>query len=59
MLMGPYKDVYSRVYVLSPSCAKGIDPAWDAYRKHVKEYMKVPEDEQTFGAPGNQRSWRN
>ena len=48
MLMGPYKDVFSRVYVFSPSCAKGIDPAWDAYRKHVKEYMKVPEDEQTF-----------
>ena len=48
MLMEPYKDVYSRVYVFSPSCAKGIDPAWDAYRKHVKEYMKVPEDEQTF-----------
>ena len=37
MLMGPYKDVYSRVYVFSPSCAKGIDPAWDAYRKFVKE----------------------
>ena len=48
MLMGPYKDVYSRVYVFSPSCAPGIDSAWDAWRKHVKEYMKVPEDEQTM-----------
>ena len=47
MLMGPYKDVYSRVYVFSPSCAKGIDPAWDAYRKFVKE-QGVPEEEQTF-----------
>ncbi len=48
MLMGPYKDVYSRVYIFSPSCAKGIDPAWDAWRKHVREHMKVPEEEQTM-----------
>ena len=48
MLQGPYKDVYSRVYVFSPSCAKGIDPAWDGWRKHVKDYMKVPEEEQTM-----------
>ena len=48
MLMGPYKDVYSRIYVFSPSCAKGIDSAWDSWRKHVAEYMKVPDDEQTM-----------
>jgi len=48
MLMGPYKDVYSRVYVFSPSCAKGIDPAWDAWRRHVKDNMRVPEEEQTM-----------
>ena len=48
MLQGPYKDVYSRVYVFSPSCAKGIDPAWDGWRKHVKDYMRVPEEEQTM-----------
>ena len=48
MLMGPYKDVYSRVYVFSPSCAKGIDSAWDAWRKHNAEYLKVPDDEQTM-----------
>ena len=48
MLMGPYKDVYSRVYVFSPSCQRGLDPAWDAYRKFTKDYMKVPEKEQTF-----------
>ena len=48
MLQGPYKDVYSRVYVFSPSCAKGIDPAWDGWRKHVKDYIKVPDDEQTM-----------
>ena len=48
MLMGPYKDVYSRVYVFSPSCAPGIDSAWDAWRKHVKDYMKVADDEQTM-----------
>ena len=48
MLMGPYKNVYTCFYVFSPSCARGINPAWDAYRKHVKEYMKVPEEEQTF-----------
>ena len=48
MLMGPYKDVFSRVYVFSPSCAKGIDSAWDAWRKHNAEYLKVPDDEQTM-----------
>ena len=48
MLQGPYKDVYSRVYVFSPSCAKGIDPAWDDWRKHVRDHMKVPEEEQTM-----------
>ena len=48
MLTGHYKDVRSRVYIMSPSCAPGIDPAWDAWRKHVKEYMKVPEDEVTM-----------
>ena len=48
MLMGPYKDVYSSVYVFSPSCAKGIDSAWDAWRKHNAEYLKVPDDEQTM-----------
>ena len=48
LLTGPYRDVYSRVYVMSPSCAPGIDPAWDAWRKHVKDYMKVPEDEVTM-----------
>ena len=48
LLMGPYKDVYSRVYVFSPSCAPGIDSAWDAWRKHVREYMKVPDSEQTM-----------
>ena len=48
MLQGPYKDVFSRVYVFSPSCAKGIDPAWDGWRKHNAEYLKVPEDEQTM-----------
>jgi len=48
MLQGPYKDVYSRVYVFSPSCAKGIDPAWDGWRRHNAEYLKVPDDEQTM-----------
>ena len=48
MLMGPYKHCYSRVYVFSPSCAPGIDPAWDAWRKHVKVHMRVPDDEQTM-----------
>ena len=48
MLMGPYKNCYSRVYVFSPSCAKGVDAAWDSWRKHVKNYMKVPDEEQTM-----------
>ena len=48
MLMGPYRKCYSRVYVFSPSCAPGIDSAWGAWRKHVKDVMKVPDDEQTM-----------
>ena len=48
MLMGPYKNVYSRVYVFSPSCALGIDSAWDSWRKHVREKMRVPDEEQTM-----------
>ena len=48
MLMGPYRNVYSRVYVFSPSCAPGVDPAWDAWRKHVRIHMQVPDEEQTM-----------
>ena len=48
MLMGPYRGIYSRVWVFSPSCAPGVDPAWDAWRKHVREVMKVPDEEQTM-----------
>ena len=48
MRQGPYKDCYSRVYIFSPSCAKGVDSAWDSWRKHVKTYMGVPDDEQTM-----------
>ena len=48
MLQGPYKDVYSRGYVFSPSCAKGIDPGWDGWRKHNAEYLKVSDDEKTM-----------
>ena len=48
MLTGPYKHCYSRVYVVPPSCAPGVDPAWDAWRKHAKIHMRVPDDEQTM-----------
>ena len=48
MLMGPYKHCYSRVYVFSPSCAPGVDPAWDAWRKHVRIHMRVPDEEKTM-----------
>lgn len=48
MLIGPFRNCYSRVYVFSPSCAPGVDPAWDAWRKHVREVMKVPDEEQTM-----------
>ena len=48
MLQGPYRKIYSRVSVFSPSCAPGVDPAWDSWRKHVKDVMKVPDDEQTM-----------
>ena len=47
LLMGPYRNVYSRVYVFSPSCAPGVDSAWDAWRKHVR-LQGVPDDEQTM-----------
>ena len=48
LLMGPYRHCYSRVYVFSPSCALGVDSAWDAWRKHVRIEMKVPDDEKTM-----------
>ena len=48
MLMGPYRNAYSRVYVFSPSCSRGVDPAWDAWRKHVRIHMHVPDEEQTM-----------
>ena len=44
VLVGPYKNCYSRVYVFSPSCAPGVDPAWDAWRKHVRIQVKVPDE---------------
>ena len=34
--------------MFSPSCAPGVDPAWDAWRKHVRIQMRVPDDEQTM-----------
>ena len=48
LLLGPYKNVYSRVYVFSPSCAEGVDSAWDAWRSHVRIHMRVPDEEQTM-----------
>ena len=48
MLMGPYRNCYERVYVFSPSCAPGVDSAWDAWRKHVRTHMRVSDDELTM-----------
>ena len=48
LLMGPYRNVYSRVDVFSPSCDEGVDSAWDAWRKHVRIHMRVPDSEQTM-----------
>ena len=52
LLMGPYRHCYSRVYVFSPSCSLGVDPAWDAWRKHVRIEMKVPDEENYVGSMG-------
>ena len=48
LLLGPMRNCFERVYVFSPSCAPGVDSTWDAWRKHVKTHMKVPDDEQTM-----------
>ena len=48
MLTGPYRNCYSRVYVFSPSCAPGVDPSWDAWRKHVRDFMGIKDEEQTM-----------
>ena len=45
---GAYRNLYSRVYVFSPSCAEGVDSAWDAWRRHVRINMKVTVEEQTL-----------
>ena len=34
--------------MFSPSCAPGVDPAWDAWRKHVRIHMRVPDEEKTM-----------
>ena len=47
LLLGPYRNVYSRVYVFSPSCAEGVDPLWDAWRKHIRK-SGIPDEEQTM-----------
>ena len=46
--LGPYRNCYERVYVFSPSCAPGVDSAWDAWRKHIKVHMGINYDEQTM-----------
>ena len=48
MLMGPYRNAYSRAYVFPPSCAEGVGPAWDAWRKRVRIHMRVPDEERTM-----------
>ena len=48
MLMGPYRNCYERVCIFNPSCAPGVDAAWDAWRKHVRIHMKVPDTERTM-----------
>ena len=53
MLMGPYRNCLSRVYVFSPSCAPGVDSAWDSWRRHVRIHMRVPDDEQTMWSDWN------
>ena len=40
----------------SPSCAPGIDSAWDAWRKHVRIQMGFPMMNKLCGIAGNQRS---
>ena len=39
--------IFARICV-SPNCAPKVDPAWDAFRKHVRMHMQVPDDEQTM-----------
>ena len=38
--------MYSSVYVFSPSCAEGVGPAWDAWRRHIRK-SGIPDEEQT------------
>ena len=48
LLMGPYRNRYSRVYVFSPPCAPGVGPAWNRWRNHVNIHMKDPDEERTM-----------
>ena len=34
MLLGPYKTIYERIFVFSPSVE--IDSAWDPVKEHAK-----------------------
>ena len=47
MLLGPYRSVFSRVYVFSPSV--DIDSLWDEWRRYNSEVLGVDEEkEQTM-----------
>ena len=46
--MGPYQPCYSRAYVYAPSCAPSVDRSWDAWRRHVRNHMRDPDEEQTM-----------
>ena len=58
LLLGPYRSVFSRVYVFPPSCAEGVDPAWDAWRKHVRN-SGIPDEEQTMWSTWEPEKWNN
>ena len=45
----PIQPRYSQDTSPCPPCAPGVDAAWDAWRKHVRIQMKVPDEENYVG----------
>ena len=44
MLLGPYKPVFSRIYVFSPSV--DIDDLWEPVKKHNQTVLNVDESKE-------------
>ena len=48
LLLGPYRNKHSRVWICSPSARPGIDSLWDLWRSYVQEQTDWGDEETIF-----------